>query len=276
MAGRLTPCGALLRDGDPDRYLTVLAGGGAQAEALFALYAFNLELARTAELVREALLGEIRLQWWRDALAPGAPSRPHPVVDALRPLVDAGRLPREALLALVDARARDLDKTPPADHAAFLAYCDATAGALNALAVALLGGDEAEQAAARQIGMAWAMLGLLRATPHLAQQGRILLPEALLTAAGTTPRALLDLRPSPALAEVARHLDREAERLLSAAQQALPRPRRAIVAPFLLARLAPSYRRLLARVGYDLFDPLLAARPPGLAWKLALAGLGRR
>jgi len=270
MRGRLSPCGALLRQGDADRYLTVLAGGGARAEALFALYAFNLELARTAELVREAILGEIRLQWWRDALAADAEPRPHPVVEALAPLLQQGRLPRDGLLALVDARERDLDKAPPEDFAAFLAYCEATAGQLNALAAQLLGGDAAEQRAARQVGTAWAIIGLLRATRHLAGQGRVLLPLRLLEAAGTTARALLDLRPSEALANVARHLDREAAKLLDAVPA---RPRKAVLQPFLLGRLAPGYRRQLRRLNYDLLDPRLAERPPGLAWRLALPGL---
>ena len=48
MTRGLSATADLLRQGDPDRYLTVLAGGGRSAEALFALYAFNLELARTA------------------------------------------------------------------------------------------------------------------------------------------------------------------------------------------------------------------------------------
>lgn len=271
MGQALTPCGALLREGDPDRYLTVLVAGGRAAADLFALYAFNLELARTAEVVREPILGQIRLQWWRDALAEGAPPRPHPVVDALRPLLDGGRLPRAEVLALIDARERDLEKEPPADYAAFQAYCAATAGALNVLAVHLLGGDAGEQATARQVGTGWAILGLLRATRHLARQGRVLLPDALLRAAGTDARALLDLRPTPGLAEVARHLDREAAKLLAAAPR---RPRRALLQPFLLARLAPSYRRQLARVGFDLLDPRLGERPPGLAWRLALPRLG--
>jgi phytoene synthase len=33
---------------------------------LFALYAFNAEVARIAETVREPMLGAIRLEWWRE------------------------------------------------------------------------------------------------------------------------------------------------------------------------------------------------------------------
>lgn len=260
----LTPCGALLRRGDPDRYLTVLAGPRRQAEALFALYAFNLELARTAEVVREPLLGEIRLQWWRDALAPEAAPRHHPVTDALAPLLAAGALQADELLALVEARERDLDKAPPPDMSAFLRYCDETAGTLNALAARLTGASAAAQERARKIGRAWAILGLLRATAHLAGQGRVMLPLTLLQAAGLGPRTLLDLTPHPGLAEIGRHLDREAGELLA---EGAGRERSA---PFLLARLARRYRRHLARLDFELLHPRAAERPPGLAWSLIL------
>ena len=57
-----------MREGDPDRYLAALFAPADKRPHLFALYAFNHEIARVRDSVREALLGEIRLQWWRDAL----------------------------------------------------------------------------------------------------------------------------------------------------------------------------------------------------------------
>ncbi len=56
------------RDGDPDRYASALFAPRPAREPLFALYALNVELARAAEQVSEPQLGEIRLQWWREAL----------------------------------------------------------------------------------------------------------------------------------------------------------------------------------------------------------------
>ena len=68
MAQEYSYCGALLRRHDADRYLTALFAPGERREALFALYAFNLEIARMREAVSEPMMGLIRLQWWRDAL----------------------------------------------------------------------------------------------------------------------------------------------------------------------------------------------------------------
>jgi phytoene synthase len=59
-------CEALLRAADKDRFLTTLFAPAEHRNALIALYAFNVEIARVREVVREALAGEIRLQWWSD------------------------------------------------------------------------------------------------------------------------------------------------------------------------------------------------------------------
>ena len=62
-------CEALVRAADRDRFLATLFAPAEHRGALFALYAFNIEIARVREVVREPLAGEIRLQWWDDALS---------------------------------------------------------------------------------------------------------------------------------------------------------------------------------------------------------------
>ena len=84
--------------------------------ALYALYAFNLEVARTRELAREPMPGEIRLQWWRDVLGGAGRGEidAHPVAAALRDVVVRYRLPPKMLLELIDARSFDLYNEPVA------------------------------------------------------------------------------------------------------------------------------------------------------------------
>ncbi|HEY5598061.1 MAG TPA: squalene/phytoene synthase family protein, partial [Kiloniellales bacterium] len=121
-------CAALIRQHDHDRYLTALLAPRDRRESLFALYAFNLEVARIAEVAREAPLGEIRLQWWRDALGTGdvAAAAQHPVAAPLRGAIARHQLDRGCIDRLLDGRRRDLDATPPADVAALEAYVEAT------------------------------------------------------------------------------------------------------------------------------------------------------
>ena len=188
MAAQLSPVGALARSADYDRYLSAVFAPAARREALFALIAFNHEIARIPEAVSEPMLGRIRLQWWRevlDAVYAGEPTRRHevalPLADAIR---DCG-LERAPFDALLDAREADLEEEGPADLAALERYAAATGGSLTVLMVQAAGVDSGPALeVGRQVGTAWALVGTLRAAPHAAAQGRVTLPADLLAKAG--------------------------------------------------------------------------------------------
>src|SRR6185503_16244699 len=96
MRGDFRSCRKLVREHGKDRYLAGLFAAASKRKHLFALYAFNYEIARIRELVHEPLPGEIRLQWWRDALqgsARGDVGR-HPVAGALLTSIEQFSLPR--------------------------------------------------------------------------------------------------------------------------------------------------------------------------------------
>ena len=78
-------CEQLVREADKDRFLATLFAPAAQRPALFALYAFNAEIARVRDVAREPMPGEIRLQWWREVVEGGRSeeARAHPVAAAL-------------------------------------------------------------------------------------------------------------------------------------------------------------------------------------------------
>lgn len=169
-------CAGELRTYDPDRYFACLLAPPAPRRALLALYAFNLEIAKTRETVSEAMLGQIRLQWWREALDgiyAGSP-RDHAVVLALNDAIRRHGLSRPLLDGMIDGRERDLDDTPPLSVEDVLSYASATAGALNCLAGEVLGIPGS--AALRDAGIGYAVTGLVRAVPFHAGQGRSWLP----------------------------------------------------------------------------------------------------
>jgi len=155
---------SIVRRADPDRWLASRFITDVEARAdVIALYAFNHELARVAETVREPLMGEIRLTWWREALDEifaGGVTRRHPVVDALAAAVRRRNLARAPLEAMVEVRFTDLEPEALADDAALDAYVDGTAGALMALAVAVTSGADAH--GLRPVARGWALAGLLR------------------------------------------------------------------------------------------------------------------
>jgi len=169
-------CAGELRTYDADRFFACLLAPPAPRRALLALYAFNLEIAKTRETVSEPMLGQIRLQWWREALDgiyAGSP-REHAVVQALNVAVRDYRLSRAAFDEMIEGRERDLEDTPPLSVDDVLSYASATSGALNCLAGEVLGTDNSTSL--RESGIAYAVTGLVRAIPFHAGQGRSWLP----------------------------------------------------------------------------------------------------
>ncbi len=162
-------CRNLVREDDRERYECALFAPADVQPKLWALFAFNQEIAKTRENVSEAALGEIRLQWWRDVIEElrGGKTREHPVVEAMAAtLVEKDVL--DLLSLLVDAREQDLYDEGPADQKALEAYARAVGGTLNEV-VLILSSDgevgEGLRGLARDTGAAWAMLGLVRAIP---------------------------------------------------------------------------------------------------------------
>lgn len=267
-----------LRQHDHDRYLTGLFAPPERREELLALYAFNHEVAKTSEVVSEGMIGQIRLQWWRESLeglCHDSPRR-HYVLEALAPAAREGRLARAELDRLIDTREDDLDPSPPADLAALEAYAAGTGAALLRAALRLLGREEDPlDRVAHHLGIAYSLTGLLRAVPFHAAQKRLFLPEDHLVVAGVDRRALFELKPQEALSGVVMRLARRAEEHLGEAQRLSPSSRRA--APvFLHGSLSRLYLKRLAAADYNPFDPRVGFSPPSRMPRLAwLAWRGR-
>jgi len=174
----LQACAELVRLGDPDRFLAAMAAPPAARARLWPLYAYNLELARSAWASDEPLICRMRLQWWSDTTAamPGAPRRAHDVAGPLHDLVAEAGLPVRFLAAMAEARAWDTGRDPFADGAALLAHLDATAGNLMWLAALALGAPAAAEGAVRDFARGAGIAAWLRAAAGLTARGRQPLP----------------------------------------------------------------------------------------------------
>jgi phytoene synthase len=190
-----TAVAAAARAGEPDRYLAALLAPPPQRDALLALAAFAAELHRIPRLiVREPLMGEIRLQWWRDALALAEGRRTgHEVADAVRQAARSHGLPAPLLEGLIDARALELAAGPFADDRSLQDFLWSTEGALFALAARVLGHPPSAGAevACRASGEAYGMARLLLSLPRSLAQGRIPLSQTEIAKAGATAHELL-------------------------------------------------------------------------------------
>jgi phytoene/squalene synthetase len=272
-------CLEQIRRFDRDRFLVVLAAPRSVAPDLAVLAAFNLELALIRDSVSETMLGLIRLQWWREAIAglfEGTPRR-HAVVSALAEILARRPLPRARFDRMIDARERDLDPEPPADFAALESYAAETSGNLVALMLGVAGLDgEAETFAelARHAGIATGLVGALRSTLYLAGRRRTMLPVSVVEEAGVSLQDLYELRPQPALNRAAAAMAERAEIHLKAAWDL--KPPRAAWPALLPARLARRQLQRLKRRDYNLFDSRGIENAPSDIWALtAQRFLGR-
>lgn len=172
-------CAEIVRRGDPDRFLATMAGPPAARARLWPLYAYNLELARAPWVTAEPAIAEMRLRWWRDALAEAAAGRlrAHEVARPLGRLVAEGAYPLDALDAMAAARGWEIARSPFADAAALLAHLDALAGGLMWAAAHALGAPAAAEGTVRAFGRAAGLAAWLVAVPAFAARGLAALPD---------------------------------------------------------------------------------------------------
>ena len=168
----ITACAGLVERGDPDRFRTVMAAPVAARPTLFALYAFNVEVARAPWVTQEPMIAEMRLQWWRDVLEEislGKKPRRHEVVTPLSEILppdDAKRLDE-----LVAIRRWDIYKDAFEDSDHFNRYIDQTSGHLMATAAQRLG--PCDEAIVRDVAYASGVAAWLQAVPRLEEAKRI-------------------------------------------------------------------------------------------------------
>ena len=258
----------------------MLFAPAARREALLALYAFNYEIARLRESVTQPMLGQIRLQWWRENIAAafeGGPVRHHPVAEALTGAIRELALTRAHFDRLIQAREADLDDEAPPSLAALGEYAEASSASLVYLALEILGVHEAAaQEAGLHVGIAYSLAGLLRALPFHARAGRQFIPADLAARSGLSEQDYRALRSTPALRSATAELAASASRHLDLARAHRGKIPRSSLPALLPAVVAQRSLLRLKRAAYDPFDPVLAMRDPLQSWRLAAAALFSR
>jgi phytoene synthase len=236
-----------------DRYLSALLAPRRIRADLVALAAFAGEIARIPGFVTEPVMGEIRLQWWRDVVTIMPSSgmiTGHPIADALAGAVRRHALPVRLLVSAIDAQSARLVDVPFASRAALSANIDHSDGALFELAwrihasgdapaagrrVAAVPRTSSLTAAARAYGLARTLIEM----PAALAGRRVLLPRDRLAVHGLTPEDLHEPRARGALAALTTEIAHDARTTLSEVRAAFstgPRPLRMAILPVALVR----------------------------------------
>jgi phytoene synthase len=171
-------CGQIARENERDLWLAALFAPERLRPHLHALAAFAHETCGVATRVREPLAGELRLAWWREALAGARPAEAAgaPIAAAAIDTMAKFALPVSAFDGLLQALTFDVYDDAMESLEALEAYGIATAGALTALRAQVLaegretGAQAASDAAGAGLAFAQAVLdfALGRRRPMLA------------------------------------------------------------------------------------------------------------
>jgi phytoene synthase len=271
-------CEAVVRAADKDHFIAALFAPVGLRRHLHALHAFNCEIAKVRDAAREALPGEIRLQWWRDALAGQArgESTANPIAAALLDTLAQCALPVEPLLGLIDAHGFDLYDEPMATLADLDAYGRDTEAALMTLGARILAGDAAPDApvlVSVPAGIACAVAYRLRSFPVDVSRRQMFVPLELLERHGVS-REDVEARCNArglqvALADLRAHARAAYRQFLGAAAGI---PDRCAPA-FLAAAVVPT---LLARLDRAAGDPFMPVEVPQWRRQWAIWRAARR
>ena len=240
---------------EPDRYLAATLAPAGLRYDLIALAGFAAEIARVPDLVREPLAGEIRLQWWRDALICGGrdAAAGHPVAMAMRGAIARFALPTEVVERVIDAQADVLHGDRPIDENALRARLAASEGGLFRLTTRICAagapdGDRDDRdddaRTADLAGLAYGLSrGLVRARSDNA--ARVLIPQSLVPDMDPTSDsesgAPVDARVTAALHALS-SVARAAHADVAARMRQMSRRRRLVFLP--LAMVKPYLRAL--------------------------------
>ena len=271
----LSPAAALVRQFDPDLFRTALFAPEPARERLMVLYAFDIELSKSAARAAEPMMARMRLQWWRDqlaAIAAGEAPGKHELAEPLQALLSAHALPGDDLERLIAAREIELDG--PFDDARFADWLDGRFSALTRLAAHLLAGEDlAARVAAGAVGHAVGVAFVLRsAVPMAAEANQYLLP-------GLDPEdrsALSRGRTTEQTRVIAQDHAGQALALLATARSGLRSVPKPAVPAFLPAWRAERVLRRAQRQGLDLQRDLAGMGQGGQALALTWRALRGR
>lgn len=262
---------ASARAWEVDRYLSALLSPRRVQDDLIALAAFAGEIARIPAFVSEPMMGEIRLQWWREALENSdlAVRSGHPVADAIRATAAQHGLPMGLLVGFIDAQSTLLHDEPIADDHALAMHLAKTEGALFELALRIVGRtDELTHAAALEAGQAYGIARLLVDLPASWAQGRVLIPASRLSASGLSLAEVQAGAPADRLAPVLAGLIEAARRHLSEARGYDRNLNRAQHKAFLPLAVVEPYLRAFQRGRRDPLREPLEITPLSRVWAL--------
>lgn len=256
-------CADLVRSHDFDRYASTLFVPTDKRRALLALYAFNSEISRVRELVKQPLPGEIRLQWWTDMLAGAGHGdvEQNPVAAELLLAIRTHDLPVDRLAKLIDVHIFDLYEDPMPDLALLESHFRDTLGTLLFSSAKILGdGSEASAHVAEHAGLAQGVARIIARLPYDTMRRQLFVPQDMLLQNGSSADEMFAGKMTPGIRTTLDRLIAGAQEQLATAQAMLVDVSPAARAAFLPMALARRDLGQMARPDHDPFELNIRSR----------------
>jgi phytoene synthase len=252
-----------VRGHDFDRYAATLFVPADKRRAMLALYAFNTEIARVRELVKQPLPGEIRLQWWTDMLAGSGHGdvEQNPVAAELLLAIRTHDLPIDRLSKLIDVHIFDLYNDPMPDLALLESHFRDTLGTLLFSSAKILGdGSDASAHVAEHAGLAQGVARTIARLPYDTMRRQLFIPQDMLQQNGSSADQVFAGKMTPGIRETLDRLIAGAQEQLATAQGMLADVSPAARAAFLPMALAKHDLAQMARPDHDPFGLYIRSR----------------
>ncbi|KII87014.1 hypothetical protein PLICRDRAFT_43724 [Plicaturopsis crispa FD-325 SS-3] len=271
-----TYCRNLVRKHDYDSFLIAQFWPKELQRGYYALKAFAVELATVQDVVSNTVLGQMRMQFWRDAVKSISDGRPprHPVALALYETSQTAHLPAYHLKRIIDARDAELSTPTHLSLDSLTSHAESTSSTLLYLLLSLLNLNSSELShAASHLGAAQTITTLLRALPFHAAQRRMVIPAELTARRGVVQEDVFrNGGKAKGLEDAVYDFAVEAHAQLSAARDMagteggkVPR----VAMPVFLAGVpVASFLGRLEAANFDAYKPGLQQRGWNLPWQV--------
>lgn len=248
---------------DYENYLCVLLLPKRVRASVFAVRAFNVELARVQDAVSDPNIGRMRLQFWRDSLDSIYQDNPpqQPVALELAQAVAKHKLTKHWFTRLVDARERNLANRPFETTEALEDHSENTVSSVLYLILECLGiKDVQADHAASHLGKAMGVVTLLRATPFHASKGKVYLPNDLMIKQKVSQEDIIRGRTTQSVKDVTYDLASLAHTHLATAKSLKSKAPKSGSRAFLPMVPCQAYLAKIQQVDFNIFYPTLRER----------------
>nr|XP_022343562.1 NADH dehydrogenase (ubiquinone) complex I, assembly factor 6-like [Crassostrea virginica] len=257
-------CYNLTKQNDYEHYLCSLLLQRNLRAAAIVLRAYNIEIAKIGDNVKDSFMGRGRFVFWKEALEeiydPNGKIPQTPVVQLLNWAVNDYKISKIWLTRIIDAREsnqkgifnsiQDLDN-----------YYEQVVSSMYYMLLELHGVKDVQaDHAASHLGRCYGMVSLLRAIPAQLSTGKVLIPHDLLAKHSVSQEDIRRGENKKGVSDIAYDIASTANSHLTKARSLKDKVPKAAVPAFLPSVFCEDYLKNLQIVDFNIFEPSLNRR----------------